>query len=209
MIVNVKTQKIGSDGTAKFVFPTKSARFLIKNLTSHGITAVLGDDLDGCYIPSGYMQLIVCADQNVNADPGTNIVTVHGTQEDERVLGVEIQSIPFGAPVLLPAQLVSNMQAYTTVSVSEIRGVTAPVTGATAVTAITPSDEYTGAVTWSPGLDDGKFKADTAYTATITISPIGNASVFGVPTDFFTVSGATATNDANSGVISAVFPKTT
>lgn len=207
MILNVKTQKIGADNTSVFVFPTNSTRFMVKNLTSYGVTVVLGDDTEGCYIPSGYTQIIVCADNNTNSNPGTKIVTVHGKQEDNRVVGVEVQSLPFNMDVEMPRQI-ATITPFTQIATAEVGGVTAPVKGATAVTSVTATDEYTGTVAWTPELASGKFAANTAYTAVITLTPKSGYSAFGVSKNFFTVSGATATNDANSNVISAVFPKT-
>ena len=100
----------------------------------------------------------------------------------------------------------------TTINIAVIPGVTPPVTGATTVTAITATAQYTGttgAVTWSPSVTGGKFAASTAYTATITLTPITGFTLTGVAENFFTVSGATTdTNPASSGVITAVFPAT-
>jgi hypothetical protein len=59
----------------------------------------------------------------------------------------------------------------TTVDIAEITGVTAPVRGATPVTSINETDQYTGAVSWSPEITDNKFAAETVYTATITLAP--------------------------------------
>jgi len=52
------------------------------------------------------------------------------------------------------------------------------------------------------------FAASTVYTATITLTAKETYTLQGVKANFFTVNGATATNAANSGVITAVFPKT-
>jgi len=95
-----------------------------------------------------------------------------------------------------------------TISIAAIPGVTAPVKDATAVTAIGASDQFTGTVSWLPALVAGKFAADTAYTATITLTAKDGFKLDGVTANFFTVAGATATNPVNSGVVSAVFPKT-
>lgn len=90
-----------------------------------------------------------------------------------------------------------------------IGGVTKPAKAALAVTAPTASDEYVGAVTWSPALDgDGKFKASTAYTATIVLAPKAGYTLTGITANYFTVADATATNATGSGVIKAVFPAT-
>ena len=55
---------------------------------------------------------------------------------------------------------------------------------------------------------DGEFAAETIYTAKITLTAKAGYTLTGVAKDFFTVAGATCSNDANSGVITAVFPKT-
>ncbi|MCL2154816.1 MAG: hypothetical protein FWH53_04045 [Leptospirales bacterium] len=96
--------------------------------------------------------------------------------------------------------------AATAINIAAINGVTIPVTGETPVIAITETMQYIGTVTWSP--NDTSFKTSTEYTATITLTPKGGYTLQNVAVNFFTVYGATATNSANSGVITAVFPKT-
>ncbi|HWR55621.1 MAG TPA: S-layer homology domain-containing protein [Negativicutes bacterium] len=94
---------------------------------------------------------------------------------------------------------------YTKLSAA-IGGVTAPARGAVPVSAIETA-QYTGTVTWEPA--DSNFKASTVYTATITLTPKMGYTLTGVAADSFTVAGATsAANEANSGVITAVFPAT-
>ena len=93
-----------------------------------------------------------------------------------------------------------------TITISEINGVTAPVKLAIQATTITETDEYTGTITWSP--DNGRFNPDTSYTATIRLSPKLGYKLSGITENFFTISGATTTNNANSGIIIAEFPKT-
>jgi hypothetical protein len=88
-----------------------------------------------------------------------------------------------------------------------IVGVTAPVIGATPVSSIA-TDQFNATIAWSPALVDGSFAGAKAYTATITLTPKTGYTLAGVRADFFTVSGATATNSANAGVITAVFPAT-
>lgn len=96
-----------------------------------------------------------------------------------------------------------------TVTEPAIGGVTAPVVGETPVTAITEGKQFTGTVTWSPDLVDGKFGPQTVYTATITLTPKVGYKLDGVAANFFTVAGATSvSNQANSGVVTAVFPAT-
>lgn len=93
------------------------------------------------------------------------------------------------------------------VDIAAIPGVTPPATGATPVTTIAGTAQYTGTVTWTP--NHTVFAGGTVYTATITLTPAENYTLNGVPDNFFSVAGATSvTNDANSGVVTAVFPAT-
>lgn len=94
-----------------------------------------------------------------------------------------------------------------TVTEPAVGGVTAPVVGETPVTAITEGKQFTGTVTWSPEVST--FAASTVYTATITLTPKVGYKLDGVAANFFTVAGATSvSNEANSGVVTAVFPAT-
>jgi len=90
---------------------------------------------------------------------------------------------------------------------SAIQGVTPPAVGETPVTEITPTAQYTGTVKWSPSHQ--RFLNSTIYFATITLTPKSGYTMEGVPTDFFTVTGANkVNNDADSGIITAIFPTT-
>ena len=138
----------------------------------------------------------------------------------------ELQHLPADTP---PCYLTVRMEAYnptlqtTTalqetiylrnytliVDIAKILGVMAPATGAIPVTLITSTAEYTGAVAWTGALtSEGKFKNQTVYTAKITLARIGDYTLTGVAANFFTVAGTTvdATNAANSGVVTAIFP---
>jgi hypothetical protein len=96
-----------------------------------------------------------------------------------------------------------------TVNLAEIPGVTVPIKDQVPVTAITDTPQYTGTIAWTPAVaEGGTFATDTAYTATITLTAKEGFTFTGVAEDFFTVTGATATNPADSGVVTAVFPKT-
>jgi len=88
------------------------------------------------------------------------------------------------------------------ITIDAISGIT-PAVGETPVTVITENEQYSGTVTWSP--DHSTFAANTQYTATITLTPKTGYTLQGVTRNFFTVSVATATNAANSGVVTAVF----
>jgi len=84
-----------------------------------------------------------------------------------------------------------------------IEGIT-PKSGETPKTAINPTSQFTGTVTWSP--EDNPFKANTIYTAIITLTPKAGFTLTGVPADFFIVTNATTTNnDANSNIVTVVF----
>jgi hypothetical protein len=94
------------------------------------------------------------------------------------------------------------------VTISAINGVS-PVTGRTPARTI-ESAQYSGTVTWSPEVADGTFSFGTEYTAIITLTAKEGFTLVGVEDDFFTVAGAvSATNKANSGVITVEFPATT
>lgn len=73
-------------------------------------------------------------------------------------------------------------------------------------TAITETEQYTGTITWTP--DDAVFAEKTVYTAEIQLTPKGDWTLTGVWKDCFQVNGATAANEADSGLITAVFPET-
>jgi hypothetical protein len=105
--------------------------------------------------------------------------------------------------MMLPGKVYGGI---TVINIAAIPGVTAPVTGATPVTTITETTQYTGTITWSGS--PVTFAASTAYTATITLTAKAGYTLEGVAANFFTVSGATATNTVNLGVVTAAFPAT-
>jgi len=99
--------------------------------------------------------------------------------------------------------------AAAVIDIAAILGVTPPVKGATPVSTITQTAQYTGTVTWIGQMAGGKFKTKTVYTAIITITPEPGYTLTGVAANFFTVAGATTvTNAADTGVVEAEFPKT-
>ncbi|HZK55058.1 MAG TPA: leucine-rich repeat protein [Desulfosporosinus sp.] len=139
--------------------------------------------------------------------------------EDFAANGITTVKANGAALVMADTEIVINIKGKTVIQAitvtapdavinpAAIAGVIAPVNGATPVTTITATDQYTAAVTWSPA--DGTFAADRVYTATITLTPKAGYTLTGVDGDSFTVTGATTvTNPANSGVITAVFPAT-
>jgi uncharacterized repeat protein (TIGR02543 family) len=95
------------------------------------------------------------------------------------------------------------------VSISAIGGIAAPAAGERPVSEVAATEQYTGAVTWSPAVADGDFDYGTIYTATIALTSAPGYTFAGVAADFFTVAGAAqATNGADSGTVAAVFPAT-
>lgn len=137
---------------------------------------------------------VYAPNKNTNT-AGYTIITISAVTAPSRDLTVAI----FG---LVEAERV-------TVTEAAVGGVTAPVVGETPVTAITEGKQFTGTVTWSPDLADGKFGPQTVYTATITLTPKAGYKLDGVAANFFTIAGAASvSNEANSGVVTAVFPAT-
>jgi len=93
------------------------------------------------------------------------------------------------------------------IDIAAIPGVIPPVPGATPVSTITETAQYTGTVTWNPS--HNPFQQNTTYTATITLTPKTSYTLTGVTENFFTVASANSvTNAADSGVVTAVFPET-
>lgn len=93
------------------------------------------------------------------------------------------------------------------ISTLAISGIAVPMKDETPTNTITETDQYTGTISWSP--NDSKFFPDTAYTATITLTPKDGYTLTSVSANSFSVTGAsTVSNLANTGVITAVFPKT-
>ncbi|MEI6552856.1 MAG: hypothetical protein WCN84_06505 [Actinomycetes bacterium] len=81
--------------------------------------------------------------------------------------------------------------APTAVSISNV-AVPAPVRGATPVSSITSNGQYTTAITWSGS--PSVFDSSTAYTATVTVTPVAGYTLNGVGTNFFTVNGSAPTS---------------
>jgi uncharacterized membrane protein len=88
---------------------------------------------------------------------------------------------------------------------SAISGVTAPAIGATPVTEIETA-QYAGTVTWNG--NPATFAASTVYTATITLTPKEGYTLQGVEGGFTVAGAAQVSFNAETGVITAVFPAT-
>jgi len=87
-----------------------------------------------------------------------------------------------------------------------ITGVTVPVKGVVPDTTVDETEQYTASIAWEPSAD--VFKGETVYTATITITPKTGYTLSDVSENFFNVAGATSTYNANSGIVTAVYPVT-
>jgi uncharacterized repeat protein (TIGR02543 family) len=112
----------------------------------------------------------------------------------------------FNSDITLYAQWTLIPVPPTVINIAAISGVTAPVANATPVSTITESAQYTGTVTWAPSVST--FGYSTIYVATITLTAKSGFTLTGVTSNFFTVAGATTSNSANSGVVTATFPAT-
>jgi hypothetical protein len=126
-------------------------------------------------------------------------------------------SLSFSMPLALIVSTLSivsivapqTASANTVISVRPIGGITAPGTFNTPVSTVTATTSYTGTVSWSPTPVNSKFVESTTYTATITLTAKVGFTLTGVTSNFFTVTGATTvTNNADSGVVTAVYPAT-
>jgi hypothetical protein len=155
-------------------------------------------DLDEITSSDGFDELIedVQQAQEDNQDINTDLID---TQAEEIADNIVNPPSPSPSPVPIPTAAVIDIKA--------IPGVTAPVTSDNPVTAITPTAQYTGTVSWLP--DDDPFLGSVVYTATITLTAKAGFTLTGVAANSFTVEGTTTdTNSADSGVVTAVFPAT-
>jgi len=119
--------------------------------------------------------------------------------------GIVTCSVPMCYRVV--ATVTNAVPSQTTISVAAIPGVTAPVIGATPVTTITETAQYTGTVSWSPA--HSPFQGGgQVYTATITLTPKAGFTLAGVGANFFTVAGGAPTNSADSGAVTVTYPAT-
>lgn len=104
---------------------------------------------------------------------------------------------------LEPTEPTEPTETAATITLPEITGVIPPEPGAVPVEVITETEEYTGTVIWTPA--DNPFGEGQEYSAIITLVPKEGYTLEGIGENFFTLQGATATNSAGSGVITAVF----
>jgi hypothetical protein len=108
----------------------------------------------------------------------------------------------------------------TAISIAAIGGITPPAAGATPVTAVTETAQYTGVViSWKYGYNflsslsgTATFAPNTAYRAIILLTPKAGYTLINVAVNFFTVAGATTTYPISTeyapSYIEATFPAT-
>lgn len=161
---------------------------------------------------------------NVNYTAGANGALTGSTEQvvDRGADGTIVTAIPdtgyvFGSwsdgvltasrtDTIVTADISVTANFLATITTAVVSGVTAPATGATPVSTIADTSEYTATISWSP--TDVTFLTNTIYTASVTITPKAGYTLSGVPANFFTVAGSTATNAIDTGVVTAVFPIT-
>ncbi|MBC3887860.1 leucine-rich repeat protein [Acetobacterium paludosum] len=98
----------------------------------------------------------------------------------------------------------------------DIGGVTVPFAGETPVKTIATTSQYSGTVSWQKKVGSGltalpegeTFDGTNTYQATITLTIKKPYTAADISKNFFKVAGATATNDANTRMITAVFVPT-
>jgi hypothetical protein len=89
--------------------------------------------------------------------------------------------------------------------------VTAPVNRATPVTTPVNTNQYTGSIAWEAADGTalaGSFEPLTIYQAVLTLTAKDGWTFDGVWMNQFTCTGATVSNDADSGTVTMVFPAT-
>jgi hypothetical protein len=194
-----------SDPTATVTIPPLTGSVSISGTPIVGQTLGINTSaLGGVGVISSYQWKRVPSSGGTGTDIGTNgTYTVQAADVGNTITVTVTRSGYSGAVTSLPTATVTGI-----VNIAAIHGVTAPVTGAAPVSAITATAQYIGTVVWNPA-PPGQFDAATEYRATITLTPTAGYTLQGVPMNFFTVAGATsASNAVNSGVITAFFPST-
>ena len=111
-----------------------------------------------------------------------------------------VKAIP-GSDITLYAVWEDVKNIDTTVSIA------APVAGETAQTTVSGTG-FTGTISWSPALTDGKFVNGTAYTATVTLNVAEGYTAGNVAENGYTVANATVTNAAGATTFTATFAAT-
>lgn len=93
-----------------------------------------------------------------------------------------------------------------TITILQIPGVVAPKRSALPTTTAIDTAQYTGTIAWTG--NPAVFAPNTVYTATIALTAKTGWKLKGVAANTFTVAGATVEHEADTGIITAVFPET-
>ena len=222
------------DGTYPIFYPASVTGYKAGNWLSYGsrilpdnITVISTKAIAGVTVPATGAAPDTTVDETAEYTATISWLPVDATFKGETVYTATITITPKAGYTLIgvrenffkvagaTATNVANSGVVTAVfpetapaviSIAEITGVTVPATGAVPDTTVDETTEYTAEISWSPA--DATFKVNTVYTATITITPKTGYTLTGVPANFFTVAGATATNVADSGIVTAVFLET-
>ena len=139
----------------------------------------------------------------ITLTPKTGYTLTGVTANSFTVAGATTVTNPVNSGVITAVFPATAATAPTSINIAAIPDVIAPVVGAIPDTTEIDTEQYTGSVAWTP--EDDPYKGETVYTATITLTPKAGFTLTGVTANFFTVAGETATNAANSGLVTAVF----
>ena len=145
-----------------------------------------------------------------------------GNAELKLSVSAEERAMSFndGATELTGSQIgasAGHVQSGNITVVSAITGglavaITAPEKGKVPQSDITETEKYTGSITWTPDVTGGKFAADKAYTATVTLNAnTGYQFAEGVTPSVAGADNVTGKNISNGGktlTFNAKFPKT-
>ncbi|HZK19934.1 MAG TPA: hypothetical protein VFC68_04325 [Treponemataceae bacterium] len=99
----------------------------------------------------------------------------------------------------------NSLNLHKAISQLEIPTVAAPVKGEAPTITLIETEQYIVTISWSP--EATVFAPDTVYTATIELAARAGYTFIGMEENAFVVEGATATNVANTGTVTAIFPK--
>ena len=110
-------------------------------------------------------------------------------------------TIPAAVPVTVVSELSGNLPV----------AITKPVKGEVPQSTISATTQYTGSITWTPAVTGGKFAANTAYTAKVTLTAKTGyqfASDVNPTVTDATISGKSVSTDGKTLTFDAKFPKT-
>lgn len=180
-LANVKVENVG-DKTVKLSFdaPTGATEVIVEQSTN------------GTSWSKATTELLNASSTNATVTGLTNGTTYHFRV---RVTGGAFAGVSDAALNIVPVAVIS---------IQSIPGNLVPVAGKMPTTTITSTAQYDATISWSPNTTP--FEAGQVYTATIMLTPKKGFTLQGVGANFFSVQGATTTNAANSGIITAEFP---